>query len=48
MNYEATTLNIFYERLRCLLRATWDIFYTYRKAQIPRKSVLLSRDSLFA
>jgi hypothetical protein len=44
-NYEAMTLNIFYECIRYLLRATGDIFCTHRKTQIPRKSVQLSRDS---
>ena len=47
MNYKAMTLNIFYECIRCLLRATGDIhiFCTHQKTQIPRKSVLLSRES---
>jgi hypothetical protein len=45
MNCEAMTLNIFYECIRYLVRAAGDIFCTHRKTHIPRKSVLISRDS---
>jgi len=45
MNYEAMALNIFYECIRYLVRAAGDIFCTHRKTHIPRKSVLLTRDS---